>query len=202
MQIEPLFPQAIIGLNKLKVDHNKVLKYLKNIEFETTNPAKEKKEAEKAYVSKNFNIFKDLSYLKNEIYINVKNYLNNIMKLKTDFQFTTSWATKTLPNGYSQKHLHSNSFLSGVYYPIGDKNFSIKFYKKNNFWYVETIEDNNLNATWYSFKIIDNGILILFPSNLKHSVEKNLSKKTRYSIAFNTLPFGEIGKSDSKVNFK
>jgi uncharacterized protein (TIGR02466 family) len=202
MQIEPLFPQAIIGLNKLKVDHNKVLKYLKNIEFETTNPAKEKKEAEKAYVSKNFNIFKDLSYLKDEIYINVKNYLNNIMKLKTDFQFTTSWATKTLPNGYSQKHLHSNSFLSGVYYPIGDKNFSIKFYKKNNFWYVETIEDNNLNATWYSFKIIDNGILILFPSNLKHSVEKNLSKKTRYSIAFNTLPLGEIGKSDSKVNFK
>ena len=35
MQIEPIFPQAIIGLNKLKIDHNKVLKYLEGIECST-----------------------------------------------------------------------------------------------------------------------------------------------------------------------
>jgi hypothetical protein len=151
MQIEPIFPQAVIGLNKLEVDPNKVLKYLENIEFEKTNPSI----LEKAdtYISKNYNVFEDIGYLKDEIYNNVKNYLNNIMKLKMDFQFTSSWVTKTIPNGCSQKHAHPNSFLSGVYYPIGDKNFNIKFYKKSSFWGVQTIETNNLNADWYSINI-------------------------------------------------
>ena len=49
----------------------------------------------------------------------------------------------------------------------------------------------------YNYKTI-----ILFPSNLRHSIEKNLSNKIRYSIAFNTLPLGEIGTGDSKINFK
>jgi uncharacterized protein (TIGR02466 family) len=200
MQIEPIFPQAVIGLNKLEIDYNKVLKYIENIEFEMTNPSIQK-EAE-VYISKNHNILENISDLKNEICNNVKNYLNNIMKLKIDFQFTTSWVTKTLPNGYSQKHTHKNSFLSGVYYPIGDKNFSIKFYKKSDFWGVQAIEANNLNAEWYNINIHENSALILFPSHLKHSIEKNLSDKTRYSIAFNTLPFGEIGEGDSKINFK
>jgi hypothetical protein len=39
MQIEPIFPQAVIGLNKLEVDSNKVLKYLESIEFEKTSPS-------------------------------------------------------------------------------------------------------------------------------------------------------------------
>jgi uncharacterized protein (TIGR02466 family) len=200
MQIEPIFPQAVIGLKKLNVEYNKVLKYIENIEFEKTNPSIQKEA--NLYISKNFNILDDINYLKDEIENNIKNYLNNIMKLKINFQFTTSWVTKTPPNGYSQKHEHSNSFLSGVYYPIGDKNFSIKFYKKSDFWCIRNIEANNLNAEWYDVNIRENSVLILFPSHLKHSIEKNLSDKTRYSIAFNTLPLGEIGDGDSKINFK
>jgi uncharacterized protein (TIGR02466 family) len=200
MQIKPIFPQAVLGLSKLEVDHNKVLKYLENIEFEMTS-ASIKKEAE-TYSSKTNNILNDISYLKDDIYNNVKNYLNNIMKLKMDFQFTTSWATKTLPDGYSQEHTHGNSFLSGVYYPIGNKNFNIKFYKEKSFWSVQTLEDNDLNADWYNINITENSVLILFPSNLRHSIEKNLSDKMRYSIAFNTLPLGEIGAGDGKINFK
>ena len=200
MLIEPIFPQAVIGLNKIEIDPNKVLKYLESIEFKKTNPSI--LEEADTYMSKNHNVLESVSYLKNEIYNNIKNYLNNIMKLKMDFQFTTSWATKTLPNGCSQKHLHSNSFLSGVYYPIGDKNFSIKFYKKSSFWNIEKLEVNNLNADWYVINIVENGILILFPSDLEHSIEKNLSNQTRYSIAFNILPLGEIGYNDSKINFK
>ncbi len=200
MQIEPIFPQAVIGINKIELDYNKILKFIENIEFEITECSKEGNSF--CFISKNQNIFEQLPFLKKEIYIQVKHYLQNVMKLKMNFQFTTSWATKTLPNGYSQKHSHSNSFLSGVYYPIGSKYFNIKFYKKNNFWSIQTIEDNNLNVTWYGLTIAENSILILFPSHLKHSIEKNLSNETRYSIAFNILPLGEIGNNDSKINFK
>ena len=200
MRIESIFPQAALGLIKLEVDSNEVLKHLENIEFEMTD-ASIQKEAE-VYISKNHNVLDDIIYLKHEIYNNIKNYLNNIMKLKIDFQFTTSWVTKTLHNGYSQKHAHSNSFLSGVYYPIGDKNFNIKFYKKPSFWNVQAIESNTLNADQCNVNIAENSVLILFPSDLEHSIEKNLSNKTRYSIAFNTLPLGEIGYKDNKINFK
>ena len=72
MQIEGIFPQAVIGLNKLEVDHNKILKYLQTIEFERTSPSLQK-EAD-LYTSKNMNILADISYLKDEIYSNVKNY--------------------------------------------------------------------------------------------------------------------------------
>jgi len=200
MQIEPIFPQAVIGLNKLEVDPNKVLKYLESVEFEKTNPSI----LEKAdtYISKNHNVLEDVGCLKDEIYSNVKNYLNNIMKLKTDVQFTTSWATKTLPNGFSLKHMHHHSLLSGVYYPVGDENFSITFHKRKGFWGIPTIEDNSLNADWYNIKINKNGVLILFPSHLDHSIARNLSEKTRYSIAFNTLPLGQVGTGDGGVNFK
>jgi len=200
MQIAPIFPQAVIGLTKLKIDSNKVLKHIESIEFEMTGASIEKQAD--LYISKNYKILEDISYLKYEIYNNIKNYLNNVIKLKIDFQFTSSWVTKTLPNGFSQKHTHSNSFLSGVYYPVGDKDFGIKFYKRNSFWSVQTIETNNLNADWYNININENNVLILFPSHLEHCIQKNLSDKTRYSIAFNTLPFGEIGNKSNKTNFK
>lgn len=200
MQIKSIFPQAVIGLSKIEVDYNQVLKYIENIEFEITAASIEKKA--ESYMSKNTNILNDVSYLKNEIYNNVKNYLNNIMKLKMDFQFTTSWVTKTFSNGYCQGHIHQNSFLSGVYYPVGNKNFNIKFYKEKSFWNIITIEDNDFNADWFNINITENSTLVLFPSNLKHAIERNLSDKIRYSIAFNTLPLGEIGSADSKINFK
>jgi len=200
MQIKPIFPQAVLGFSKLQVDHNKVLKYIENIEFKITNESI--RGDAQLYVSKNLNILDEISFLREEIYNNVKNYLNNIMKLKMDFQFTTSWVTKTFSNGYSQEHKHPNSFLSGVYYPIGNENFKIKFHKEKNIWGTEQIEINDLNADWYNFNITENSVLILFPSNLRHSIEKNLSDKIRYSIAFNTLPLGEMGTGDSKINFK
>jgi len=200
MQIQPIFPQAVLGLNKLNVDSDKILKHFENIEFEITGSTKEQNAL--CFISNNKNIFEELTWLKNEIYSQVKYYLNNVLQFKMDFQFTTSWITKTEPNWYSQKHSHCNSFLSGVFYPKGDKNFNIKFYKKNYFWNIETIENNLLNAEWYNFNIVEDNILILFPSNLEHSIEKNLSKIKRFSLAFNVLPLGEIGSQDSKINFK
>jgi uncharacterized protein (TIGR02466 family) len=200
MQIQPIFPQAVLGLTKLNVDSNKIQKYLENIEFELTNSTKEGNAL--CFMSKNKNVFEKIPFLKNEIYTQVKHYLNNVMQFKMGFQFTTSWVTKTEPNGYSQKHSHSNSFLSGVYYPKGNKNFILKFLKKTSFWNIKTIENNLLNAEWYTFNINENNVLILFPSDLEHSIEKNLSEENRYSLAFNILPLGEIGSEDSKINFK
>ena len=55
MQIEPIFPRAVIGLNTLNVDYNKVLKIIENIEFEITESSKEVDSF--CFISKNKNIF-------------------------------------------------------------------------------------------------------------------------------------------------
>jgi len=200
MNIQPIFPQAVLGISKININSNETLKYLEKVEFKITEQTKEGNAL--CSISKNYDILEKLIDLKKEISLKVKHYLDNIMQFKTNFQFTTSWAIKTVPNGYSQKHTHSNSFLSGVYYPKGNKNFNIKFFKKPVFWNFERIENNLLNMEWCDFNIIEDNTLILFPSDLEHSVEKNLSNKNRYSLAFNILPLGEIGSSDSKINFK
>jgi len=118
-----------------------------------------------------------------------------------NFKIKKSWAIRTLENGFSQEHVHSNSFLSGVYYPKGSKDFFIKFIKNKSFWDIELLKINELNALWYKMNISYNNTLFLFPSDLMHSIEKNLSDEIRYSIAFNVLPFGEIGEIDSRIEF-
>jgi uncharacterized protein (TIGR02466 family) len=195
-----IFPQATIALIKLNINTNKILNYLNKIKFEGEEQLKNKENT--CFMTPDLEILNKIPFLKKNIFNCVENYLKNIMKFKMNFQFTTSWAIKTMPNGCSQKHAHPNSFLSGVYYPKGNKGFNIKFYRKNNFWNIKTIENNDFNAEWYTFNIIEDNILLLFPSDLEHSIEKNLSEETRYSIAFNSLPLGEIGSGDSKINFK
>jgi hypothetical protein len=38
--------------------------------------------------------------------------------MKTNYRITNSWLTKVNPGGYASAHYHSNSWLSGVYYPV------------------------------------------------------------------------------------
>jgi uncharacterized protein (TIGR02466 family) len=199
MDILPLFPQAVLGLNKLNVDSKTIIDYLEKLNFSKTEFSE--KEESLSYASNKLNIFEDLHDLKKEISQNIKVYLHNYLRLNMNFKFLNSWATKTLPNGHSQKHVHCNTFLSGVFYPKGNKNFKISFHKNDTFWDIETIETNNLNAKSSTIAIAEDNLLILFPSDLYHSIQKNTSTDVRYSIAFNINPYGSIGKGDTKVIF-
>jgi uncharacterized protein (TIGR02466 family) len=199
MQIKPIFPQAVLGFDVLDIDESKVIDFLKKENFDLTGNSKEKDIP--CFISHNMQLLDSLHFLKEKINNSIKHYLNNVLELKMNFKIKKSWATKTLENGFSQKHVHSNSFLSGVYYPKGSKDFFIKFIKNKSFWDIELLKINELNALWYKMNISYNNTLFLFPSDLMHSIEKNLSDEIRYSIAFNVLPFGEIGEIDSRIEF-
>lgn len=192
--IIPVFPEAVLYFNKINVDSKKILNYLKNLKFTPTKC--------NSNISENLNLFNDLPFLKEEINKHVTFYLHKIFFYKMDFKFTTSWATKTNFKGYSEKHNHSNCFLSGVYYPVGNKNVKIKFYKKHSsIWFVEKEKFNEFNAEQLIFDVVNDNTLILFPNDLNHSIEENMGKFERYSIAFNINPKGFIGKSDSMIEF-
>jgi uncharacterized protein (TIGR02466 family) len=198
--IIPIFPEAVLYATTIDVDSNKLLNFCKNSSFDFTESSKNKNS--NCFASNNLNVFEELIDLKNAIEKNIKYYLFEILKYKMDYKFLNSWVTKTGFGGYSQPHTHCNTFLSGVYYPVGHENFKIRFLKKEpGFWDIETTEVNIFNIKSLYINITENNTLLLFPSSLKHKIEKNDSNIERYSIAFNVNPKGEIGNGDSKILF-
>jgi uncharacterized protein (TIGR02466 family) len=199
MNLLSFFPETI-GLSTLEIDNLKINNYLNNLKFKEIDAVKGKQA--NTSISVNFDVLKDNPELEDKIIKNINTFAYDVFKYKEKFKIQNSWATKTFKNGFSHPHTHSLSFLSGVYYPKGNKSFNIKFYKKNeySFWKMENSEFNLFNSVTQTVNITDN-LLIIFFSDLKHSIEINDSNEIRYSIAFNVTPVGKLGNplSDARI---
>ena len=153
-------------------------------------------------LSENLKILKKYKKLNKEINKAVDVTINEILRLKNiKYRIFSSWLTKTEPKGYSHSHDHTNSWLSGIYYPKGDPNFRVKFYNDNLTQFsTPSIESNIHNSREWIITPTDN-FLILFFSQLRHKIMPNYSAEDRFSLAFNILPEGEFGKGDSRTIF-
>jgi uncharacterized protein (TIGR02466 family) len=122
-------------------------------------------------------------------------YVQNVLCPETDVSLvvTQSWINVNKPNTSHHMHTHDNSIISGVYYISPDIPESIKLYKKkeNNLFYNTKIV-NQFNCKKFNLNV-KKGMLILFPSDLTHSVDTNLSSENRISLSFNTFFKGSIG---------
>ena len=98
------------------------------------------------------------------------------------------WAVINSKDTYNQLHNHTNSYLSAAYYVKAPKNSgNIQFYDPNEvkkFRHPQIEKRTDLSALGYSIKPIE-GNLLIFPSYLYHSVEKNLSDQDRIVVSFN-----------------
>ena len=125
------------------------------------------------------------------------------------FYMQNSWGVKHLPEDSAHSHTHGGSLISGVYYlqsPEGSGNISFsKDYSYTNMFHQSVRFDyddiNNINCESYTIDVED-GIVLLFPSHLSHSVEKNNSKQDRYSLAFNFYVRGKFGKEEYQLEIK
>lgn len=130
----------------------------------------------------------------------IAEYAQKIIAPKYDIEFyiSQSWLNYTQPNQYHHKHAHPNSILSGVLYISADENID-KIYFYNEQYKQITIPTDNYNqfnsASWWL--PTGTGQLMIFPSNLTHSVEFVMTEKTRISLAFNTFAKGTIGDNQS-----
>ena len=63
------------------------------------------------------------------------------------------------------------------------------------------ISDKSADLNLHNSKTWDikpkKNMLIFFPSYLEHSILDNKSKRPRHSLAFNLIPIGKYGSSDS-----
>jgi len=158
--------------------------------------------ASTALITEDLNILKKYKELNEEINKAIDVTIKKILMLKNvNYRIFSSWLTKVKPKGFSDSHKHSNSWLSGVYYPKGDPGFEIKFFSDNKTqFFTQPTEYNIYNATEWDI-IPEDNLLILFFSQLRHKIMPNQSIKDRFSLSFNLLPKGEFGLNDSRTIF-
>jgi uncharacterized protein (TIGR02466 family) len=113
---------------------------------------------------------------------------------KVKLRITQSWLNYTKKDQFHHRHSHPNSFLSGVFYANANKD-SDKIYFYDSRYCQITIpgsEHTPINSRSWGFPV-ETGDLVIFPSNLEHSVEVLTTDTVRASLAFNTFPVGYIG---------
>ena len=149
---------------------------------------------------------KDTYLLKHEQFKNIKNFINesinkftkNISQSDQRLVVTQSWMNKNPKGSKHHEHVHPNSIISGVFYFKQDPKLPpISFSKSiQSAMKLDPKKYNNLNSETFLLPCTD-GELILFPSNLKHSVPINMSEEPRISMSFNTFSVDVLGSEDS-----
>ena len=119
------------------------------------------------------------------------------LKLNCDnIQITLSWGNKAFESENLLDHKHPNSYISGVFY-LTDSNSRTVFRQYSSWSSFDGMRYVNFNPTKsaneFYFHNPKKGQLLIFPSSLSHSVEKNKEIKERFSISFNAFPSGRIG---------
>ena len=191
MIIHQLFPEPVyftalerqLTKRELKEINTQKTKTLKNVGNTASN---------NTYVLEN----KALKNLKEDLYKMVLDYFDKVVCTDNSITpyITQSWLNYTKANQFHHTHPHPNSYISGVFYINADKKVDkIKFYKDNNSLFkLKTTKFNifNSDSWWYSIKT---GDVILFPSFLRHGVNKKEGKNIRISLSFNVFLKGTIG---------
>lgn len=175
-----------------------------NLEYERTH-------IDNSDISKDRYILNNMPDLKSDIENHCELFVRKYLTVKDNAKFylQNSWSNIHGPKEKAQIHCHGSSLLSGVYYPILPKNCgNITFHKGSIYTNIfhqsirfEYEEPNNITAEQYVLNL-NEGTIVIFPSHLDHSVEKNNSNENRYSIAFNFYVRGKFGKEEYQLEIK
>ena len=118
---------------------------------------------------------------------------------KPEIKTCLMWANKTTKFKFHHKHSHPNSIISGILYLNSAEGMGkTKFYYPNPWWHFQNAWgwwlDDQGQAVEYEYEVVPKtGMLILFPSHIRHSTSPNLCDEDRYTISFNSFVAGEIG---------
>ena len=114
----------------------------------------------------------------------------------TPLVVTGCWANISAPGAAHKPHTHPNNFLSGVYYVQADEGARHIHFDdprpQTNIISPRTLEITAENAGQIHLGVSE-GMLVMFPAWLQHSVPENKSSRERISIAINLMftSFGE-----------
>ncbi len=140
----------------------------------------------------------ELANIRAFIEAKIDKYVKDIMASNDTLVITQSWLNKSGQGESHHEHVHPNSIISGVWFPqIHEQLPPIQF--RNNRQRdvaLQSIKFNTFNSATFMLPM-KLGELLLFPSNLSHSVPVNQSTTERISLSFNTWPKGNMGDKKS-----
>jgi uncharacterized protein (TIGR02466 family) len=161
--------------------------------------------------SKNSYLFHKKKYKNLSKYIlqHVVHYSENYLSYNyQNYKFSQSWVSVKFPHQEHKTHTHSFSLISGVlfYGDSFDKTSHISFHRKDTISKdfksnVRSKLVNQFSSTTYEIFYKPN-LMVLFPSNLAHSVSKNITDIPRKSISFNVVPKEGFGSEENLNELK
>ena len=186
-----LFPTPVwtLELENFKSVNEDMYNYIKNEQASDSNGIN--KSNIKGWHSKDF----DLDHIEPKKFIKlISSSIEQVMtdmnwdKEKQVVKINNMWAIINTGGSSNAQHQHGNSNISGAYYVRAPKNSGdIVFYDPRPapvYFHPNAKSPNLLNAQVNSVSPKE-GVLVLFPSYLDHSVNKNLSNEERIVISFN-----------------
>ena len=187
-----IFPTPIL-ITKYEENISEETKYVENLKYNYQKDNKNFRSTD-SYLFKH----EPLKKIKNFCRESITKYTEKILNSKQSLVITQCWTNKNPPGAKHHEHVHPNSIVSGVFFfRIGGKLPPIQFAKTiQGAMKLDPIKFNNINAETFLLPCVP-GELLLFPSNLKHSVPINLSDETRYSMSFNTFCIDVLGSEKS-----
>ena len=127
------------------------------------------------------------SHTLNFINSSIKSYINSLYgKSNIKWKVIESWMTKTITGRSSREHSHNQVDISGVYYL--DTNGKDGSLVMNNVH--PHLLSNALLSEIYDGDLqlpLENGIIMLWPGQLRHRTQVNETHHERISISFNVI---------------
>ena len=187
-----IFPTPVF-ITKYEGDLSNELKYVDYLPYKEQKANANFKSADSYLLE-----IEELKSIKDFFYESLNKYTKNISQSDQRLVITQCWANKNPPGSKHHEHVHPNSILSGVFYLKQDKTLPpIQFAKSiQHSMKLDPKKYNNLNSETFLLPCVD-GELLLFPSNLKHSVPINQGQEARISLSFNTFSVDTLGSKDS-----
>ena len=197
-----LFPMPVM-ICPYPVDYTKELEWIKNKECRKENGGDSNGQGQKIHYNRQS---EDTFVLDNPELANIRAFIEaklhkfviEIMASTDKLVITQSWLNKSKKGESHHEHVHPNSMVSGVWYPqIHEQLPPIQFRSRNQRDIsLSTEKYNTFNSATFMLPM-KRGELILFSSNLTHSVPVNNSEEERISLSFNSWPKGNMGDERS-----
>lgn len=111
------------------------------------------------------------------------------------FKITTAWANKYAPFTANQFHRHPMSAWSGVFFLTDGAPFAMRdpiVYRSH----PSTMPLSEVDQPYYTLPPVP-GRVVIFPHWLEHGAINDIDQE-RYSIAFNSMPYGKVNFNDSR----
>jgi len=178
-----VFPTTMF-VSKYPDTYDEEFEYIQKLPFRQEGSYNGNCKTEDSYILRHEELFKIKNWIKEKI----KNYATDVISTETELTITNSWANKNDGGAGHSTHHHQNSIVSGIFYlNVTSSMPPTQFYNR----YLPMIQlqrsnHNSMNAEFVNAPMV-NGDLILFPSDIMHSVNINVTNDTRYTLSFNTF---------------